>query len=176
MTNSAHLWAFGYDDMERAQQVREVFISMASPDPCLLLMDIAVLVRHPDGAMTFDRQPFPVTGNILAGGTLGFLAGLALASPLLTEAAVGALESFDLSDVSKAVGINENFKRDVAAMMKPGTSALLVLDVVADLKAALKRVQGLGGTVLKTNVNVQHAKMIQSMLRAKLAPPEKGAT
>src|SRR5271170_8347430 len=160
MASSAHLWAFGYDKMERAQQVREVFISMAGPDPCLLLMDIAVLVRHPDGSMTFDRQPFPVTGNILAGGTLGFLAGLALASPLLTEDAVGALESFDVSGVSKAVGINENFKRDVAAILRPSTSALLVLDAVADMKAALKRIQCLGGTVLKTNVDVQHAKMI----------------
>lgn len=51
--------------------------------------------------------------------------------------------------------------------MKPGTSVLFVLDD-ADMEVVLHTIQGLGGTVLKTNVNLDRAKLIQ--LTA--APPD----
>jgi uncharacterized membrane protein len=53
--------------------------------------------------------------------------------------------------------------------MKPGTCALFVLDQEYDLAAILQGIEGLGGTVLKTNVNVERAKLIQSTLAAATA-------
>ena len=49
-------------------------------------------------------------------------------------------------------------------MMKPGTSALFVLDYEGDMDIVLREIRGLGGTVLKTNVDVDRAKLIQSTL------------
>ncbi len=50
--------------------------------------------------------------------------------------------------------------------MKPGTSALFVLDEQRELEAILHGIQGLGGTVIRTNVEPERAKLIQSTLAA----------
>ena len=50
--------------------------------------------------------------------------------------------------------------------MKPGTSALFVLDRVGDMDAILQGIRGLGGTVLKTNVDLKRAQLIQTTLAA----------
>jgi uncharacterized membrane protein len=168
--HDAHLWAIAYDDPARAEQVREEVCSLAGPQPYLLLLDIAVLVRHLDGTYTLDRKPFPVTGNILGGGTLGFLAGLALAAPL-TGAAIGALFGTAASTIANAVGMQDHFITDVKAILKPGASALLILDDEGDMEVILHAIRGLGGTVLKTNVDVERAKLIQSTLLADAASP-----
>jgi uncharacterized membrane protein len=49
-------------------------------------------------------------------------------------------------------------------MMKSGSSALFVLDEAADMEVILHRIQGLGGTVLRTNVDLERAKLIQETL------------
>jgi uncharacterized membrane protein len=50
--------------------------------------------------------------------------------------------------------------------MKPGTSAIFVLDDGGEMDVILHAIRGLGGTVLKTNVDVEHARLIQSTLAA----------
>ena len=50
--------------------------------------------------------------------------------------------------------------------MKPGTSTLFILDQEGDMDAILQGIKGLGGTVLKTNVDLERAKLIQSTLAA----------
>jgi uncharacterized membrane protein len=173
MTAAAHLWAIGYDDIARAGQVREEIIQLGwgtgKVGKYLILEDIAVVARHPDGTFTFDRKPFPGLANILACTGAGFLAGLALAAPL-TGATIGALLGSAGTAVATRAGITEAFVRDVEAMMKPGTSALFVLDDEGDMEMILHKIRGLGGTVLKTNVDRERAKLIQSTLAA--ASPE----
>jgi uncharacterized membrane protein len=48
--------------------------------------------------------------------------------------------------------------------MRPGTSALFVLDEEGDMDVILHTLRGLGGTVLKTNVDLERAKLIQLTL------------
>jgi uncharacterized membrane protein len=48
--------------------------------------------------------------------------------------------------------------------MKPGSSALFVLDQAGALEAILQGISGLGGIVLKSNVDLDRAGMIQSAL------------
>ena len=165
MSTSSHLWAIGYDDVARADQMREEIIKLGWDTPYLLLEDVAVVVRHPDGSFTFDREPFPAIGNILGCTAVGFLAGLVLAAPL-AGAAVGAVLGSVGSATASSVGIGDDFVREAERLMKPGTSALFVLDNEGDRDAILHRIRGLGGTVLKTNVDVDRAKLIQSTLAA----------
>jgi uncharacterized membrane protein len=165
MTTAAHLWAIGYDDAVQAERARAEITELADAGRHLLLLDVAILTRTTDGSYTLNRQAFPVTSNIFAGGTLGFLAGLALAAPV-TAAAMGALLGTGASTVADAVGIEEAFIQGVERLMKPGMSALLVLDDQGDLEMILRAIRGLGGTVLKSNVDLDRAKLIQTTLSA----------
>ena len=65
MTKSGNLWAIGYDDMERANQVRDEIVSLGWDKHYLLLDDVAVVVRHPDGSFTLNREAFPAASNVL---------------------------------------------------------------------------------------------------------------
>jgi uncharacterized membrane protein len=170
MSTTGHLWAVGFDDMTRAYQVRDEIAKLGwgsgNAARYMLLTDLAVVVRNSDGSFTLDRKPFPGVANILALTSVGFLAGLVLAAPL-AGAAIGALVGgAGTAAAATNVGIRDDFIRDVEMLMKPGTSALFVLDDAIDMDAILHTIRGLGGTVLKTNVDLERAKLIQSTLAA----------
>ena len=160
---AGHLWAIGYDDEERAGQVKDEITRLGWDESYLILSDVAVVVRHPDGSFALDREPFHAVTNMLGCTAVGFIAGLVLAAPL-TGAAVGALLGGAGTAGASAVGIGDDFVREVEGMMKPGTSALFVLDDEGDMDVILHDIRGLGGTVLKTNVDVERAKLIQATL------------
>jgi uncharacterized membrane protein len=173
MANSSHLWAVGYDDMERADQVRDEIINLGWNKHYLELDDVAVVVRHPDGSFTFDRKAFPDASNVLGCTVVGLVAGLVVGAPLI-GAAVGAMVGGAGSvAVLASVGIGDNFVREVKELMKPGTSAIFVLDDEGDMEVILHAIRGLGGTVLKTNVDLERAQLIQSTLATPSAQPGK---
>jgi uncharacterized membrane protein len=159
MTRGGHLWAIGYDDVGRADQLRHELIRL-SEKHCLILLDTAVVVRYPDGCLTLNGEPFVAPINLRGRTFAGFLAGLALGAPPLTGAAVRGLAR----GAAAEVGIDDAFVSEVGALMKPGTSALFVLDQVGEMAEILQGIRGLGGAVLKTNVDVERARLIQSTL------------
>jgi uncharacterized membrane protein len=165
--------------MTRAYQVRDEIARLGwgsgNAARYILLTDLAVVVRNSDGSFTLDRKPFPGVANILALTSVGFLAGLVLAAPL-AGAAIGALVGgAGTAAAATNVGIRDDFISDVEMLMKPGTSALFVLDDAIDMDAILHKIRGLGGTVLKTNVDLARAKLIQSTLAASSNSNEKTA-
>ena len=174
MTKSGNLWAIGYDDMGRANQVRDEVISLGwGTTHYLILDDVAVVVRHPDGSFTLNREAFPPVSNVLGLSVVGFVAGLVLGAPL-TGATIGAMVGGAGSvAVLASVGIGDDFVTEVKGLMKPGTSAIFVLDHEGDMDVILHRIRGLGGTVLKTNVDLERAKLIQSTLAAPSAQTSK---
>jgi uncharacterized membrane protein len=169
MTARGHLWAVGFDDTGRAEQVREEVLRVGECH-CLILLDTAVAVRYLDGSVTLNGEPFVAAPNLSGHTFASFLAALALGAPPLTGAAAGALAR--CTGCAAEVGIDEEFVREVEAMMKPGTSALFVLDRERDLDAILKGIRGLGGTVLKANVDLKRAQLIQSTLAAEVLKAE----
>ncbi len=168
MTTRGHLWAVGYDSVASADQLRTEIARLAA-NHCFEVLESAVAVRYPDGSFTLDGEPFIAVAGVERGPLARFLAALALCSPPLTGAAVGLMQS-SVGSVS-ALGIDEDFVCQVECLMKPGTSALFVLDRVGDLGTILAGIRGLGGTVLKTNVDLDRAKLIQSTLAAASASP-----
>jgi uncharacterized membrane protein len=170
MLSSAHLWAVGFDSVTRASQVRDEIIRLGLGEGQagrnLILLDTAVVVRQADGSFTLDYKPFPAVANIMACTTVGFLTGLVIGTPL-TGAAVGAvLGGAGTAAAAVSSGISAEFIRDVERLMKPATSVLFVLDDVGNLDVILHGIKGLGGTVLKTNVDVERARLIQANLGA----------
>ena len=168
MPHEAHFWAVAYDDQAKAERARAEITRLAGPRQSLLLLDVAILARALDGTYTINRETFPVAGNMIGGGLLGLLAGLVVAAPL-AGAAIGALLGTAASAVANSVGIDDSFIRDVERLIKPGTWALLVLDEEGDVDMILHAIQGLGGTILKTNADLESAKLVQATLNAKVA-------
>jgi uncharacterized membrane protein len=172
MSTCGNLWAVGFDDTGRAAQVRDVITSLAWEKHQLILRDVAVAVRYSDGCFTLNGDPFQGLTRIHEGALAHFLACLSLGAPPVSGAAVDAM--FDrVGATTVEVGITDDFVRDVAALIKPGTSVLFVLDDGGDMDAILHSIRGLGGTVLKTNVDLERARLIQSTLaaRADTTPP-----
>jgi uncharacterized membrane protein len=165
MSRCGNLWAVGFDDTGRAAKVRDEITRLAWEKHDLNLLDVAVAVRYPDGSLTLNGEPYPVVIKIHGGTVAHFLASLALGAPPLTGAAAGTLLASIGCTVDTA-GISEDFVREVEGLIKPGTSVLFVLDEEGDMDAILRAIRGLGGTVLKTNVDLERAKLIQSTLAA----------
>jgi uncharacterized membrane protein len=159
----AHLWAVGYTDMGQADQVRGE-ITRLGEKRCLVLLNTAVVVRYPDGSVTLNGEAFVNATNIPRCGLASFLTYLALGAPPLTGAAAGTLLRATGSTPAES-GIGEDFIREVAALLKPGTSALFVLDHEGDdRETLLDRLRGLGGTVLRSSVDMERVKLIQATL------------
>lgn len=162
-----HLWAVVFDNSTQAFHVRDQLAELGwgsgQAGRYLILVDLAVVVRKEDGTFALEHEPFHNVGNIVACSLVGFLAGLVVAAPL-TGAAAGALVGGAGSAVTAHSGIPAEFIHEVEHLMKPGTSALFVLDEAGDLNIILHTIQGLGGTVVKTNVDLERVKLIQSTL------------
>ena len=171
MTNGEHLWAVAYDDIGRANQVRDEIVRLGWDEKYLVLNDVAVVVRHGDGSFTLDRERFPSATNILGCSAVGFIAGLVLGVPMI-GATIGAIVGGAGTVMTVAsTGITGEFVTEVQGLMKPGTSAVFVLDARGDMEVILHAIRGLGGTVLKTNVDVERARLIQSTLAAASSGP-----
>jgi uncharacterized membrane protein len=169
MATRAHLWAIGYEDVTGASKLRDKITELAwgsgKASKELVLLDAAVVVRNPDGTFVLDHKPFPTASNIVALTTVGMLAGLVLGTPL-TGAAIGAALGSAGSAVSATSVVDSEFIREIESLMKPGSSALFVLDAEGDVNTIQNSIRGLGGTILKTNVDLERARLIQSALSA----------
>jgi uncharacterized membrane protein len=178
MSTTAHLWAVGFDNAEQAHQVREEIARLGwgagRADKYILLLDLAVVVRHADGSFEIDRKPQLGLENVLACTGAGFLAGLVVAAPL-TGAAIGALLGSAGTAAAAHAGISAEFIRAVESLMKPGTSALFVLDEPGDMDVILANIRGLGGVVLKTNVELDRVRLIEATLAAARKSPQVAA-
>src|SRR6266446_10761982 len=134
MKNGEHLWAVAYDDMERANQVRDEIVRLGWDEQYLILNDVAVVVRHLDGSFTLDRERFPSAANVLGCSAVGFIAGLVLGVPMV-GATIGAMVGGAGTVMTVAsTGITGEFVTEGQGLMKPGTSAVFVLDAGGDME------------------------------------------
>src|SRR5262249_707278 len=125
---------------------------------------IAVAVRFPDGTLTLGGEPFAEECEAPRGILGWILASLAIGAPPLIGAEAGRV--LDRSGVGSAESvIGDDFVREVATLVKPNTSVLFVLDECGDSEAICETIRGIGGKVLKTNVDLERAELIQSALR-----------
>jgi uncharacterized membrane protein len=170
-TRPGRLWAIGFDRMERAAEVCDEVLELGVRH-CLVVLKTAVVVRYADGIVTLDGERFLGRVDHRGHTFASFIAAIALGVPPLTGAAVGAMVR-NTSAAADEAGIDETFIGEVEELLQPGTSALFVLDEEGDMDALLAGIRGLGGTVLKTTVNLERARLIQSTLSA-AADPHQG--
>lgn len=165
MTRCANLWAVGFDDADRAARLRDEIAWLGWDKQYLNILNLSVAVRYPDGTLAVNGERYPILTNVVGHPLATCLVGLALGAPPMTGAAVTAVLS-EIGVYKAATGIGDDFVRELAGLIRPGTSILFLLDDGGDLDAILPEIRGMGGTVLKTNVDLERAKRVQAALAA----------
>ncbi len=140
-----------YDSEFKAQEIRLDFLKMQK-SYLVALEDAVVVEKKQDGKAVKDYSFL----------FWGVLIGLIFMNPLLgfvVGAGAGAVAGA-LSDV----GINDDFMKQLAEKLTPGTSALFVL-VDADLTdKVLDELRGTGGTVLQSSLSHENEARLQAAL------------
>ena len=157
------LAVIGYDDVFKAEEVRLSLIKMQR-DYLIDLEDAVDAVKDPSGKVKLHQAINLTTAGAVSGGFWGSLIGLIFLNPLLglaVGAGTGAIAGA-LSDV----GINDNFMKELASTMTPGSSALFVLVRSMTPDKVLDELRGTGGTVLKTSLSHEDEAKLQAALSA----------
>jgi uncharacterized membrane protein len=155
------LTVIAYNDMFKAEEVR-LKLRKLQAEYLLDLEDAVVAVKDPAGKVQLHQAINLTAAGAVSGGFWGTLIGLIFLNPLLgmaIGAGTGAV-SGALSDL----GINDQFMKDLAATLQPGTSALFVLVRKATPDKVLEELNGTGGTILKTSLSHDDEAKLQAAL------------
>lgn len=161
---NAQLIVIAYDDQHKAEEARLKFLRLQK-DYLIDLEDAVVAVRKPDGKIRLNQSANLTANGAIQGTFWGVLIGILLCNPLLggaIGAGAGALVGA-LSDV----GIDDQFMRELAEALSPGSSALFVLVRVAAQDKVLEALSGAGGKVLKTSLTHADEERLQAALQGR---------
>jgi uncharacterized membrane protein len=157
------LVVIGFDDQFKADTVRLDLLKLQR-EYLIDIEDAVVAVKKADGSVKLHQSYSLPTAGAVGGGFWGLLIGTLFLSPLLgavAGAAAGAAAGA-LADV----GIDDRFMKELAATLKPGSSALFVLVRKATPDKVLEALQGVGGKVLKTSLSHDDEAKLQAALAA----------
>ena len=157
------LVAVGYDEPYQADEVL-LKLRKLQKDYLLDLEDAAVAIKDQQGKVKLHQTVNLTAAGAIRGGFWGALIGLIFLNPLLGFAmgATAGAVSGALSDV----GINNNFMKELAATMHPGSSTLFVLITKSTPDKVLEELQGTGGKILKTSLSNEDEAKVQAALSA----------
>ncbi len=159
----SELIVIGYDNPFEAEEVRIKLIKMQQ-EYLIDLEDAVVAVKKADGKVKLNQAYQLTAAGAIGGGFWGALVGLLFLNPLL-GAAVGA-GAGAISGALTDVGINDDFMKELAATLQPGSSALFVLVRKITPDKALEELQGTGGKIIKTSLSHDDESKLQAALDA----------
>jgi uncharacterized membrane protein len=150
-----------FEDEYKAEEVRLTLMRLQK-DYLIDLEDAVVAVKKEDGKVKLNQIHHLAASGAVGGGFWGLLIGLLFLHPLLglavgagTGAVAGALTD---------VGINDDFMKELASNLKPGSSALFVLVRKATPDKVMEELQGVGGRVLRTSLSREDEQKLQAAL------------
>lgn len=150
-----------YPDEHQAEQVRLDFLKMQK-EYLISLEDAVIAIKKPDGKVKLLQLYHMGWAGAVSGALWGTLIGLIFMMPvfgLVVGGATGAVAGA-LSDV----GINDDFMKQLASSLTPGSSALFVLvdsDITDKVMAEL---QGTGGKIIQTSLSTVDQDKLQKVL------------
>lgn len=152
-----------YDSFFKAEEVRLQLLKMQK-EYLVDLEDAVIATKDKNGKVKLHQIHSTVKAGAITGGFWGALVGLIFLNPLLGMAvgAAGGAAGGALSDV----GIKDQFMKDLAADLKPDSSALFVLVRKASPERVLEELQGTGGKILKTSLSHEDEAKLQAALDA----------
>ncbi len=158
----SELIAIAFPTEAKAEEVRQRLMAMQK-EYLIELDDAVVAVKDSEGQIKLHQAINTTAVGVVSGAFWGSLIGLIFLMPL-AGAALGAA-SGTLSGYLTDLGINDDWMKETAAAVQPGTAALFVLVRKVTGDKVLDRLKGEGGTVLKTSLD--HTK--EAALQAALA-------
>jgi len=153
----------GYDDQFKAEEVRLKLWKMQK-DYLIDLGDAVVALKDQAGKVKLHQAVNLTAAGAVSGGFWGSLIGLLFLNPLL-GLAVGATAGA-VSGALTDVGIDDKFMKDLAATLKPGSSALFVLVRKSTPDKVLEELSGTGGKILKSSLSHEDEAKLQAALSA----------
>jgi uncharacterized membrane protein len=157
----SNLVVIGYDNQFKAEEVRLMLWKMQK-EYLIDLEDAVVAVKDDEGKVKLHQAVNLTAAGAAGGGFWGALIGCIFLNPLLglaVGAAAGAV-SGALTDV----GIDDNFMKELAETMQPGSSTLFILVRRATPDKVLEELKGTGGKVLKTSLSHDDEAKLQEVL------------
>jgi uncharacterized membrane protein len=157
----------------KAEEVRERVLAMQK-EYLIELGDAVVAVKDAQGRIKLNQLMNTTATGALSGALWGTLIGLIFMMPLLGTAlgaASGALGG-KLTDV----GINDEFMKQAASALQPGTAGLFLLVRKMTTDKVLADLKGVGGTVMRTSFDETKEAALREALaghaaaEAKIAP------
>jgi uncharacterized membrane protein len=160
------LIVIGYPDVDQAEEVR-LKLRKLHRDYLIDLDDAVVAVKDAGGKIKLHQAVNLTAAGASSGGFWGMLIGMIFLNPLIglaVGASAGAV-SGSLTDV----GINDDFMKNLAKTLTPGSSALFVLVRKMTPDKVLKELEGSGGTVIQTSLSDDDEEKLQAALTGKKA-------
>lgn len=147
----SELLVIGYDTPEQAEQARTALIGM-SREYLVDVGDAVVATADSNGHIKLNQMVNLWTVGASGGAFWGILVGLLFLHPLIGVAAGAASGAFmgALSDY----GINDDFMKKVAAVLKPGQAALFIMARKTSSDRVLQKLGEQGGRIIRTNLDM----------------------
>jgi uncharacterized membrane protein len=161
-----------FDSEQKAEDVRDKVLAMQK-EYLIELSDAVVAVKDGNGRIKLNQLVNTTAAGALSGAFWGTLIGLIFLNPLLglgIGAASGAIGG-KLTDV----GINDDFMRDAASALKPGSAGLFLLVRKMTTDKVLADLKGVGGTVMRTSFDETKETALREALAGRAAAEAKAA-
>lgn len=146
----SELVVIGYDNLEKAEAARKELFGM-SKEYLVDVADAVVATADEDGNVKLNQMVNMWTVGATGGAFWGVLIGLLFFNPLL-GLAVGA-GAGALSGALTDYGLNDDFMKDVAHVLKPGQAALFMMMRTEASDKVITRLGMKGGHILRTNLD-----------------------
>src|SRR5271165_1413470 len=159
----ADLVVIAFPSEEKAEAVRKKLLDMQQ-SYLIELGDAVIAVKHEDGKVKLNQLMNTTAAGAVSGGFWGLLIGALFLVPVV-GAAIGA-GAGALSGALSDVGINDNFMKEVAGVLQPGSAALFLLIRKMTTDKVLEDLQGVGGTVLRTSFDHTKEQALRDALAA----------
>jgi uncharacterized membrane protein len=161
------LVAIVYPTEAQAEAMRAKLFDLQK-DYLIELGDAVVVEKTLDGKIKLHQLFNTTAAGAASGSFWGFLVGLLFMMPIV-GVALGAA-SGALGGALTDFGINDQFMKDLAANIQPGSAALFVLIKKMTADKVLEAVKGSGGTVLKTSLDHTKEQALRDALAAATTP------
>ena len=154
----SELLVIGYDTPEEAEQARVTLIDL-SRDYLVDVGDAVVATVDRKGRIKLNQMVNLWTVGASGGAFWGILVGLLFLHPLIGVAAGAA--SGALMGALSDYGINDDFMKKVAAVLKPGQAALFIMARKTSSERVLEKLGEKGGHIIRTNLDLSQEERVR---------------
>lgn len=161
-----------FPNEEKAVEVRKRLLELQQ-EYLIELGDAVVAVKEEDGKIRLNQLLNLTATGALSGALWGALIGFIFLNPLLGSA-VGA-GAGALSGKLTDVGINDEFIKEAAGALQPGTAGLFLLIRKITADKVLKEFEGTGGKVISTSFDETKEEALRQALAGHAATETQGS-